>query len=90
MSPIRTLLHIVWGPGQHRRPTFNRSLLAEEEPPLETPLDENALEQLLEEGELEANECVPCPACERTTFHAMHIDGSRTCWTCRTTSAGDQ
>ncbi|MCZ1009932.1 hypothetical protein [Streptomyces lydicus] len=31
-----------------------------------------------------------CGACQREQYSAMHEDGSHTCWTCRTTSAGDQ
>ncbi|WP_393075113.1 hypothetical protein [Streptomyces sp. LN704] len=27
-----------------------------------------------------------CPEELRTTYHAIHDDGSRTCWTCRTTT----
>ncbi|MCQ6250868.1 hypothetical protein [Streptomyces malaysiensis] len=31
-----------------------------------------------------------CPEEMRTTYHAEHADGSHTCWTCHTTTAGDQ
>ncbi|WP_329151277.1 hypothetical protein OIU91_28525 [Streptomyces sp. NBC_01456] len=31
-----------------------------------------------------------CGACRREQYSAMHEDGSHTCWTCRTTTAGDQ
>ncbi|MGW7248852.1 hypothetical protein [Streptomyces decoyicus] len=31
-----------------------------------------------------------CGACKREQYSAMHEDGSHTCWTCRTTTAGDQ
>ncbi|MEV4335721.1 hypothetical protein [Streptomyces sp. NPDC049590] len=33
---------------------------------------------------LEVNDLGYCPAEGRTTLHAFHADGSRTCWTCRT------
>lgn len=31
-----------------------------------------------------------CGACRREQYSAMHEDGSHTCWTCRTTTAGEQ
>jgi ribosomal protein S27AE len=49
-------------------------------------LDEDTLETLLDGGDVVANESAPCPACERTTFHAMHRDESRRCWTCGVTT----
>ncbi|GAA3717932.1 hypothetical protein [Streptomyces tremellae] len=30
-----------------------------------------------------------CPECARTEAHALHLDGTRTCWTCHTTTQGD-
>jgi hypothetical protein len=37
----------------------------------------------------EPGEFAPCPAEERETYHAVHADGSRTCWTCKSwTEAG--
>lgn len=37
----------------------------------------------------EPGEFATCPAEERSTYHALHADGSRTCWTCKTwTEAG--
>lgn len=45
-------------------------------------LDEVSLDQLLDGGEIEANDFEYCPAEERTTFHAIRGDGSRRCWTC--------
>ncbi|MFB7711638.1 hypothetical protein [Streptomyces sp. NPDC056105] len=76
MSPLRVLRQIIAPTGKHRATAG--------------VLDEAELEQLLADGDIEANECAPCPTCTRTTFHAMHTDGSRTCWTCNTTTAGDQ
>lgn len=52
-------------------------------------LDEVSLDELLDGGEIEANEFARCPAEERTTFHAIRSDGSRRCWTCNSeTPAG--
>ncbi|MEV5977545.1 hypothetical protein [Streptomyces sp. NPDC052114] len=53
-------------------------------------LDEGQVEQLLADGDIEANEQAFCGVEQRTTFHALHTDASRTCWTCGTTTAGDQ
>lgn len=41
-------------------------------------------------GDLDANDSAWCPACTRRTFHALHTGGSRTCWTCNTTTEGEQ
>ncbi|MGD6750951.1 hypothetical protein [Streptomyces sp. BH105] len=74
--------------GQHRAvsaPVFDL-----DDVPRDALLDDDQVEQLVADGEIEANECAPCPGCERNTFHAMHTDGSRTCWTCATTTAGEQ
>lgn len=30
-----------------------------------------------------------CPEEMRSTYHAIHADGSRTCWTCCTTTGAD-
>lgn len=30
-----------------------------------------------------------CPECTRVEAHALHADGSRTCWTCNHTTLGD-
>lgn len=85
---LRGLIHPT---GRHRAPApvLEHEVLIEEETPREALLEETALEQLLAAGDVEPNECAPCPACERTTFHAMHADGSRTCWTCSTTTPGE-
>ncbi|MFI1677006.1 hypothetical protein [Streptomyces sp. NPDC020607] len=96
MSPLRTLRQLLAPTGRHRgRPEELEQRAAleqllEETSPLEALLEESTLELLLEDGEVEANECAPCPTCARTTFQALHTDGSRTCWTCGTTTAGDQ
>ncbi|MFC5202803.1 hypothetical protein [Streptomyces kaempferi] len=41
---------------------------------------------LLRPDDALATEAALCPAEERTTLHALNRDGSRTCWTCRTTT----
>ncbi|MFJ9037419.1 hypothetical protein ACIRF8_12630 [Streptomyces sp. NPDC102406] len=91
MSPLRTLRQIIAPTGRHRAPAavLEQGPLLEETTPREPLLEETALEQLLAVGDIEPIECAPCPTCERTTFHAMHADGSRTCWTCRTTTPGE-
>lgn len=76
MSPMRVLRQIVAPTGRHRR--------AELAGPGREVLDEVRLEELLDAGEVVANEVAPCPGCGRSTFHAMHRDGSRRCWTCST------
>ncbi|WP_327671887.1 MULTISPECIES: hypothetical protein [unclassified Streptomyces] len=83
-----TTRNLFRGSGQHRAKTA--PAVAPEDLPRDVLLDEADVDQLLADGDIEANECAPCPACERTTFHAMHTDGSRTCWTCGTTTAGEQ
>jgi ribosomal protein S27AE len=85
-SPIRVLRQIVLPNGKHRP---RRALLLPDEPVEQTAtvggvLDEALLEDLLDSGEVVANESALCPSCERSTFHAMHRDGSRHCWTCST------
>lgn len=47
-----------------------------------TVLDEVSLDELLDGGEVEANDFAYCPDEARTTFHAIRTDGSRRCWTC--------
>ncbi|MET7436610.1 hypothetical protein ACFYQQ_00980 [Streptomyces sp. NPDC005496] len=44
---------------------------------------------LLRPDDLVANKAAYCPAEQRTTFHGMHRDGSRHCWTCRTNTPGE-
>ncbi|MFD5697504.1 hypothetical protein [Streptomyces lasiicapitis] len=86
-SPIRALRQFLAPSGRHRP----RALLLPDQPivPAAGPtvhgvLDETELEGLLDADEVVANECAPCPSCGRNTFHAMHRDGSRRCWTCST------
>ncbi|MFD3574734.1 hypothetical protein [Streptomyces sp. NPDC058644] len=52
-------------------------------------LNEAELDELLRAGDAVANDYAHCPAEERTTFHAIHADGSRRCWTCNAITAGD-
>jgi hypothetical protein len=54
--------------------------------PTRAVLDEASLNELLDGGEIEANDFAYCPAEERTTFHAIRSDGSRRCWTCNSES----
>ncbi|MBA4865967.1 hypothetical protein H1V43_32410 [Streptomyces sp. PSKA54] len=78
MSPLRALRELV-APTDDVRPPAFRGVL-----------DEASLEELLSSGDIEANDYDHCPNEQRTTFHAMHTDGSRTCWTCQATTPGDQ
>ncbi|MFD6415959.1 hypothetical protein [Streptomyces sp. NPDC060194] len=55
-----------------------------------TPLDEATLRAALATGQAEANTTARCNTCERRSYQAVHADGSRTCWTCYETTAGDQ
>jgi hypothetical protein len=50
-------------------------------------LDEVSLAELLDGGEVEANDYAYCPAERITRFHAIRRDGSRRCWTCNAESA---
>jgi ribosomal protein S27AE len=88
-SPLRVLRQIVAPNGRHRP---RRAVLLPDEPfpaPSEPVrrgvLTETELAQLLDAEVIVANESADCPACARSTFHAMHRDGSRRCWTCGTT-----
>lgn len=86
-SPIRVLRQIVAPNGKHRprrRVLVDGLLTPQPAPAVRDVLDEDELEQQLEASDVVANECAPCPACSRTTFHAMHRGGSRRCWTCNT------
>ncbi|APY88215.1 hypothetical protein DCW30_05645 [Streptomyces alfalfae] len=81
MSPlaaVRRLLHSL----DHHQPA---TPLADAE-----LLDEQALAAALADGDVEANDWAHCPTEGRTRFHAIHTDGSRTCWTCRTTTGSEQ
>lgn len=40
-----------------------------------------SLDELLDGGEVEANDFDWCPEEQRTRFHALRTDGSRRCWT---------
>lgn len=91
-SPIRVLWQIVAPTGRHR-PKHLRLL---PDMPYEAPsmpvahavLSEAELRLLLDTDQVVANESAPCPRCRRATFHGMNRDGSRTCWTCGTTTGG--
>lgn len=50
-------------------------------------LNEAELDELLRAGDAVANDYAHCPAEDRTTFHAIHADGTRRCWTCNTTTS---
>lgn len=66
-----TMIGRSWpAPGRHRAPSVG------------TVIDEVSLDELLDGGEVEANDFLFCPAERRTTFHAVRVDGSRRCWTC--------
>ncbi|MDX3714373.1 hypothetical protein PV733_36710 [Streptomyces europaeiscabiei] len=41
-----------------------------------------SLDELLDGGEVEANDFAWCPTERRTRFHAIRRDLSRRCWTC--------
>jgi hypothetical protein len=78
--PLR-LRGLIRGHGRHRAPR------ATDRPPL---LDEATLDELMEDGEVEAIEEAWCPGEQRTRPHAMHNDGSRSCFECQHTTASDQ
>ncbi|MFZ3556434.1 MULTISPECIES: hypothetical protein [unclassified Streptomyces] len=93
MSPrtaARAVRRFVRGTGRHRPGSTPKPAVDLHEMARDALPDEGEFEQLLADGEIEANECAHCPTCARTTFHAMHTTGSRTCWTCATTTAGEQ
>ncbi|MFF8656770.1 hypothetical protein [Streptomyces huasconensis] len=81
MSPYTAVRRLLRSPGRHRPGTPPA-------PAAESPafLEERALVEAIEDGDIEANEWAFCTAEQRTTFHAIHTDGSRTCWTCGTTT----
>ncbi|KUF18418.1 hypothetical protein [Streptomyces silvensis] len=72
-----------------RRHTPPAPFTAPQAPPRPVLLREDALVRQLADGSVEANGWAPCPAEERARLHALHADGSRTCWTCRWTTQGD-
>jgi hypothetical protein len=91
-SPIRVLRQIIAPNGKRRT---RRALLLPDEPiALATEpvpyvvLDESQLEQLLDSGDVLANEFDTCPAEQRTTFHALYRNGLRKCWTCGVETVG--
>lgn len=53
-------------------------------------LTEAELAELLLDGTTTTNDFAYCPTEQRTTFHAIHADASRRCWTCNTVTAGEQ
>lgn len=85
-SPLRVLRQIVAPNGKHRaQPVqFLPDGEATETVDMRELLDDSELQHLLDTGEVVANESAPCPACDKTTLHAMHRDGSRRCGTCGT------
>lgn len=89
---LRVLRQIVAPNGKHRP---RRAVLLPDAPlalaTVPVPhvvLDEARLEQLLDSGDVLANEFDTCPAERRTTFHALYRDGSRRCWTCGVETLG--
>jgi hypothetical protein len=78
MSPLHALRQLV-KPNGRPPATAGRGVL-----------DEASLQELLTDGDIEANDYDHCPYEQRTTFHALHTDGSRTCWTCQHKTPGDQ
>lgn len=82
MSPLTAVRRLLHATGRHR-PATAVPAPADESPAL---LDEQALAEAIEDGDIEANDWAYCGAEQRTTFHAIHTDGSRTCWTCSTTT----
>lgn len=46
--------------------------------------DMTVLEAAIATGDAEPGAMAWCPECARSTYHALHTDRSRTCWTCRT------
>lgn len=92
-KPLRVLRQIVAPNGRHRlRPVLlpDEPIPTPTEPIVGAVLCEDELLRLLNEGVAEPIECAPCPCCDRITAHAMNRDGSRRCWTCGTTTKGDQ
>ncbi|MGW2937637.1 hypothetical protein ACWDA7_38830 [Streptomyces sp. NPDC001156] len=87
--PLSVLRQIVAPTGRHR--LRGPALVDQPALPAQAVLDEEELQRLLDLGELVATESARCPECRRDQAHAMHRDGSRTCWTCGTaTPAGAQ
>lgn len=51
-------------------------------------LEDDCLDQLLADGEIDGTDFAYCPAHKRVTAHALHTDGSQTCWDCGTNLNG--
>ncbi|MGI3230596.1 hypothetical protein ACRJ4B_49930 [Streptomyces sp. GTA36] len=51
-------------------------------------LDDGHLDQLLADGEVDGTDFAYCPVHKRVTAHALHTDGSQSCWDCNTTLNG--
>ncbi|MFH9072732.1 hypothetical protein [Streptomyces alboflavus] len=91
-SPFRVLRQIVAPTGRHRP----RPLLLPDVPidPPAGPVacgvtDEDTLALLLRSEKVVGTEVAHCAECESETAHAMNRNGTRTCWTCSSTTAGD-
>ncbi|MEH0402935.1 hypothetical protein ACFY7V_03850 [[Kitasatospora] papulosa] len=52
-------------------------------------VQEGALAARITAGEVDALDYAICPAERRTTPHALRADGSRRCWQCHHTTAGN-
>ena len=91
--PARVLRQIARPTGRHRprRPVLlPDEPLAEQTVPIpHVVLDDDELEQLLDCGDVLANEFATCPAQQRRRFHAFYRNGIRKCWTCGSQAAGD-
>jgi hypothetical protein len=90
---LRYLRQVVAPNGKHRaRPVLlpDEPIPAPAEPIIGAVLCEDELARLLDEDTPTPTECAPCPCCDRTTPHAMNRDGTRRCFTCGTTTKGDQ
>lgn len=72
MLPAGTLIARNW-------PTWERKPLPK---PVLRDVDYVSLDELLDGGEVEANDFAWCPDEKRTRFHAIRRDASRRCWTC--------
>lgn len=52
--------------------------------------DMTVLAAAIATGDAEPGAMALCPAEQVDRYHALHADGTRTCWTCRCTTQGDQ
>ncbi|MBW5420231.1 hypothetical protein GKQ77_01430 [Streptomyces sp. BG9H] len=85
MNPVAAVRNLLRGPGRHRPGALPAPV--DESPVL---LDEQVLTAAIADGDIEANEFAFCGAEQRETFHAIHSDGSRTCWTCQNVTGSEQ